>query len=74
MTDSIIYTRPSTSTGTAVPTQAISVENSTIVTNTTTIEKVGDTVTDISYIPYMKAVDIDFVGYRLRVYTKTQCY
>jgi hypothetical protein len=66
MADSILYTRPSGTTSTAIPSQTVVVENSTVVTNTTTVDKIGDVITDVSYIPYMRAIDIDFVGYRLR--------
>jgi len=42
-------------------------ENAQVVTNTTTVKKVvGSVVTNVSIIPYMRALAIDFVGYKLR--------
>jgi hypothetical protein len=43
------------------------VDNAGIVVNTTTVDRtLGSVVTGVSIIPYMRALAIDFVGYRLR--------
>lgn len=65
---------PTVETRTAVPQNAlpnpwegVSVTQTSVVTNTTTVDKtVGKVLTNVSYIPYMRSQAIDFVGYRLR--------
>lgn len=71
----IITSRKELSPG-AYPVGApFSIDNISIVTNTTTVDtKIGDTVTNVSYIPYMRAIDIDFVAYRLRPYRQIYHY
>lgn len=38
----------------------------TTVTNTTTVDTTYTAVSDVSYIPFMRKLDIDFIGYGLR--------
>ena len=42
-------------------------ENAQVLTNTTTVKRVaGSVVTNVQIIPYMRALAIDFLGYKLR--------
>jgi len=60
-TATVPSTKPRTGTNSTL------VDNAQIVTNTTTVDKtIGSVVTGVSVIPYMRALAIDFVGYRLR--------
>ena len=64
-----ITTRTQLASG-AVPGDAgFTVETLSVVTNTTTVDKtLGGVITKVSYIPYMRGQEIEFVGYRLRPY------
>lgn len=74
MADSIITYRQEPTSGGAVPEGTISIHQN-IVTDTTTIENpLGQVVTNYSYIPFMREIDIDFVGYGLRPYRKIYYY
>ena len=42
-------------------------ENAQVLTNTTTVKRVaGSVVTNVQIIPYMRALAIDLLGYKLR--------
>ena len=60
-TATVPSTKPRTGTNSTL------VDNAQIVTNTTTVDKtIGSVVTGVSVIPYMRALAIDFIGYKLR--------
>jgi len=62
---SLVTSRTTTETG-AFPTET-TVESSTIITNTTTVQSsLGEVVTDASIIPYMRELAIDFVAMKMR--------
>ena len=62
-------------TGTPIPDNSPFTVNQSIVTNTTTIDTaLANVVTSYSYIPNMRSLDIDFVGYGLRPYRKIYYY
>lgn len=65
-----IITGATTSVSSAAPaagqTQTL-IQNAQIVASTTTVDRVvGSVVTDVKIIPYMRALPIEFIGYRLR--------
>lgn len=63
-----------TGVNTAIPVSApkenpspVLLQNAQVVSDTTTVDKtVGDVITGVSIIPYMRYLAIDFLGYRLR--------
>ena len=72
---SIITTRVEVPTN-AIPGDAgFTIEQPAVVTNTTTVDKpLGEVVTNVSYTPYMRGLEIEFAAYRLRPYRKFWYY
>jgi hypothetical protein len=62
-----IVSRVNVPTG-AIPHDAsFRIEQSSVVTNTTTVDRpLGSVLTNVSYIPYMRGQEIEFVAYRMR--------
>lgn len=54
------------STGTSTVPIPNGTTTTTTITNTTTVDTTGHSVTDVSYIPYMRKLDIDYIGIGLR--------
>lgn len=70
MSRNSIVTSAPTSVPTSAPTNtqnSVLVDNAGIIVNTTTVDRTaGSVVTGVSIIPYMRALAIDFIGYKLR--------
>lgn len=71
----IVGRTPASGTSSALPSVAPFTINQTIVTNTTTVDSpLGNVVTNYSYIPNMRSINIDYVGYKLRPLRKVYHY
>ena len=63
---SIVTTRTQLSQGSVPTGSQFNFETTTVVTNTTTVDRLASVLTNASYIPYMRGQEIEFVAYRLR--------
>lgn len=75
VTNSPIVTGRKEISESALPDGAAFTVNQSVVTNTTTVDNsLGAVTTNYSYIPYMRKLDIDFVGYRMRPFRQVYCF
>ena len=75
VTNSPIVTGRKEISESALPSGAPFTVNQSIVTNTTTVDtELATVVTNFSYIPYMRKIDIDFIAYKLRPFRQVYCF